>query len=137
VVVPDAFQGSERLSPENDRIIWKESSIEKNDWDEEDHRKFAFVCGYLTQVAADQIIHPVVNLIAGPYYKRWDARAKHRECEVYQDMFAFGEMVRDRDFRDGGFTAWKRVRGVRKTRVVTSEGRCTSRRRRKGCSPGW
>lgn len=87
-------------------IIWKESTIEKEDWDEEDHRKFAFVCGYLTHMAADQVIHPVVNLIAGPYYKRGDARKKHRECEVYQDVFAFSEIVKDRDFRDGGFNSW-------------------------------
>ncbi|HEY6011660.1 MAG TPA: zinc dependent phospholipase C family protein [Nitrospirota bacterium] len=87
-------------------IIWKESAIEKEDWDEEDHRKFAFVCGYLTHMAADQVIHPVVNLIAGPYYKRGDARKKHRDCEVYQDVFAFGEIVKDRDFRLGGFNSW-------------------------------
>lgn len=87
-------------------IIWKESSIEKEEWDEEDHRKFAFVCGYLTHMAADQVIHPVVNLIAGPYYKRGDARRKHRECEVYQDVFAFGEIVKDRDFLSGGFNSW-------------------------------
>lgn len=87
-------------------IIWKESSIEKAEWDEEDHRKFAFVCGYLTHMAADQIIHPVVNLIAGPYYKRGDAREKHRECEVFQDVFAFGQIYRDADFRAGGFNQW-------------------------------
>jgi hypothetical protein len=87
-------------------IIWKESSIEKNDWDEEDHRKFAFVCGFLTHMAADQIIHPVVNLIAGPYYKRGDARKKHRGCEVYQDVFAYGEIVKGEDFRKGDFHSW-------------------------------
>ncbi len=87
-------------------IIWKESSIEKKDWDEEDHRKFAFICGYLTHMAADQVIHPVVNLIAGPYYKRGDARKKHRECEIYQDVFAFREISKERDFRTGGFNSW-------------------------------
>ncbi len=87
-------------------IIWKESSIEKEEWDEEDHRKFAFVCGYLTHMAADQIVHPVVNLIAGPYYKRGDAREKHRECEIFQDVFAYRRMVGDPDFRAGGFNQW-------------------------------
>jgi hypothetical protein len=85
-------------------IIWKESSIEKEDWDEEDHRKFAIVCGYRPWRRTS--IHPVVNLIAGPYYKRGDARRKHRECEVYQDVFAYGEIVKDRDFLSGGFHSW-------------------------------
>ncbi|MGD0662479.1 MAG: zinc dependent phospholipase C family protein [Syntrophorhabdales bacterium] len=55
-------------------ITWKETALEKDEWDEDDHKKFAFICGYLTHVAADQIVHPIVNLIAGPYYKRGECR---------------------------------------------------------------
>lgn len=54
-------------------IIWKKTAIEVKDWDETDRTKFAFVCGYLTHTAADQVVHPLVNRIAGPYYKRGDA----------------------------------------------------------------
>lgn len=87
-------------------IIWKESDIEKEDWDDIDHRKFAFVCGYLSHMAADQIIHPLVNAIAGPYFKRGDAREKHRECEIYQDVYFFNEEYKERDFKKEKFNLW-------------------------------
>ncbi len=71
-------------------IIWKESNPIKgpqDPWEEEDEQKFAFVCGYLTHMAADQIIHPFVNSLAGPYTKTGDARELHAECEVHQDLY--------------------------------------------------
>ncbi len=90
-------------------IIWKETDIEKEDWEDDDHKKFAFVCGYLTHIASDQIIHRIVNLIAGPYYKKGDAREKHRECEVYQDLYLFNLLKEDlgkKDFQDEKFNTW-------------------------------
>jgi hypothetical protein len=36
---------------------------------EDDIRKLAYIAGHLTHIAADQIIHPIVNSVAGPYYE--------------------------------------------------------------------
>ncbi len=61
---------------------------------EDDIRKLAYIAGHLTHIAADQIIHPVVNSIAGPYYRKGGNRMKHRECEVFQDYFLYEEVYR-------------------------------------------
>jgi hypothetical protein len=61
---------------------------------EDDIRKLAYIAGHLTHIAADQIIHPVVNSVAGPYYRRGKNRKKHRECEVFQDYFLYEEVYR-------------------------------------------
>lgn len=87
-------------------IIWKETAIEVKDWDDTDRTKFAFVCGYLTHMAADQIIHPLVNRIAGPYYKRGDAREKHRECEVYQDIYRFNQAFPNQELSEARLNQW-------------------------------
>jgi len=60
----------------------------------DDIRKLAYIAGHLTHIAADQIIHPVVNGIAGPYYREGANRMKHRECEVFQDYFLYEEVYR-------------------------------------------
>ena len=60
----------------------------------DDIRKLAYIAGHLTHIAADQIIHPVVNSIAGPYYRNGENRIKHRECEVFQDYFLYEEVYR-------------------------------------------
>lgn len=60
----------------------------------DDIRKLAYIAGHLTHIAADQIIHPVVNSIAGPYYREGANRMKHRECEVFQDYFLYEEVYR-------------------------------------------
>jgi hypothetical protein len=62
--------------------------------DVDDIRKIAYVAGHLTHIAADQIIHPVVNSVAGPYYRKGENRKKHRECEVFQDYFLYTEVYR-------------------------------------------
>ncbi len=64
--------------------------------DADDHRKLAYVAGHLSHVAADQIIHPLVNGIAKPYYRSGKNRKKHRECEVFQDYFLYEEVYRVR-----------------------------------------
>jgi hypothetical protein len=70
---------------------WKDADFNKGDWEDQDHMKFAFICGFLTHVATDQIIHPVVNKVAGSYYKRLKSRDKHRECEIHQDIYALAQ----------------------------------------------
>jgi hypothetical protein len=64
--------------------------------DDDDRRKLAYVAGHLSHIAADQIIHPVVNSIAEPYYRSGKNRKKHRECEVFQDYFLYEEVYRAR-----------------------------------------
>ncbi len=84
----------------------------------DDFRKLAYIAGHLTHIAADQIIHPVVNLIAKPYYRSGENRKKHRECEVFQDYFLYEEVYRDKretlrgkkkatyDFFEQDFNKW-------------------------------
>ena len=64
--------------------------------DADDYRKLAYIAGHLSHVAADQIIHPLVNGIAKPYYRSGENRKKHRECEVFQDYFLYEEVYRAR-----------------------------------------
>lgn len=64
--------------------------------DDDDIRKLAYIGGHLTHVAADQIIHPLVNRIARPYYRDGKNRKKHQECEVFQDYFLYEEVYRDK-----------------------------------------
>ncbi|PAY00036.1 hypothetical protein CKO50_17310 [Pseudoalteromonas sp. HM-SA03] len=45
---------------------------------------FAWLCGYMSHVAADITIHPVVELKVGPYEQN---RTAHRDCEMHQDSF--------------------------------------------------
>ncbi len=61
---------------------------------DDDMRKLAYIAGHLTHIAADQIIHPIVNNVAGPYYREGKNRKKHRECEVFQDYFLYEEVYR-------------------------------------------
>jgi len=84
----------------------------------DDIRKLAYIAGHLTHIAADQIIHPVVNQIAKPYYRSGENRRKHRECEVFQDYFLYEEVYRDKrqalrgkkrdtyDFFEQDFNKW-------------------------------
>ncbi len=87
-------------------IAWRESNLDLDEWDEEDNQKFAFICGFLTHIAADQIIHPIVNRIAGPYYKGGDHRELHRRCEVYQDVVIFQELNPVKDLLDEQPNTW-------------------------------
>jgi len=86
-------------------IIWKESDLQENEWEEDDYAFLAFTCGFLTHMAADQIIHPVVNRVAGPYYKAGENRQKHRECEIYQDAYIFRGSGTG-EFREQEFNTW-------------------------------
>jgi len=68
-------------------LLWRENDPRVEEWNEGDKCKLAFICGYLTHVAADQVIHPLVNFIAGPYYRSHEAREEHRTCEIHQDVY--------------------------------------------------
>ncbi|MCK9377412.1 MAG: zinc dependent phospholipase C family protein [Syntrophobacterales bacterium] len=87
-------------------IAWRESNLNIEEWEEDDDQKFAFICGFLTHIAADQIIHPWVNQIAGPYYKGGDHRERHRECEVYQDVVIYQEVNPGQDLMDVRPNTW-------------------------------
>ena len=67
----------------------------KTELEDDDIRKLAYIAGHLTHIAADQIIHPVVNSVAGPYYRSGENRREHRECEVFQDYFLYQEVYRE------------------------------------------
>ena len=72
-------------------VVRENGKVKLND---DDIRKLAYIAGHLTHIAADQIIHPIVNSIAGPYYRKGGNRTKHRECEVFQDYFLYEEIYR-------------------------------------------
>lgn len=63
----------------------------------DDKRKLAYIAGHLSHIAADQIIHPVVNKIAGPYYREGKNREEHRKAEVFQDYFLYEEVYIKKD----------------------------------------
>jgi Zinc dependent phospholipase C len=87
---------------------------------DEDIRKLAYIAGHLTHIAADQIIHPLVNRVAGPYYRQGQNRKVHRECEIFQDYFLYEEVYRleeksgaKYDFFKQDFRSWADcVRGL-------------------------
>jgi hypothetical protein len=91
-------------------VLREDGSVKLND---DDIRKLAYIAGHLAHIAADQIIHPVVNSVAGPYYRSGDNRKKHRECEVFQDYFLYEEVYRlekksgsKYDFFEQDFHTW-------------------------------
>ncbi len=87
-------------------LTWKDTRWETQEWEGNDLDKFAFVCGYLSHMAADQIIHPLVNDIAGPYYRKGEHRKIHRECEIYQDVALFQTLYPGEDFMEKSFHLW-------------------------------
>lgn len=81
--------------------------------DDTDICKLAYIAGHLTHIAADQIIHPLVNRVAGPYYRDGANRKKHRTCEVFQDYYLYQEVYRIEnksgpayDFFEQDFRGW-------------------------------
>lgn len=66
-------------------------------FDTDGWRKIAYIAGHLSHIAADQIIHPLVNKIAGPYYTAGKHRELHREAEVFQDYFLYQEAYSSED----------------------------------------
>jgi hypothetical protein len=49
----------------------------------------AWLFGFAAHVATDGTIHPVVNLMVGPYEEN---KTKHRRCEMSQDVYAHSRL---------------------------------------------
>lgn len=49
----------------------------------------AWTMGFVAHVVADVVIHPVVNLVVGPYVLNQD---EHRRCEMAQDAYIFRQV---------------------------------------------
>jgi len=52
-------------------------------------RVFAWLCGLVSHIVADVVIHPVVELKVGPYHGNEKA---HRVCEMHQDAHIYQRM---------------------------------------------
>jgi len=50
---------------------------------------FAWLCGLVSHIVADVVIHPVVELKVGPYHGNEKA---HRICEMHQDTYIYQRM---------------------------------------------
>lgn len=50
----------------------------------------AWTMGFVAHVVADVVVHPIVNLIVGPYVLNVD---EHRKCEMTQDAYIFQRMT--------------------------------------------
>ena len=81
-------------------IAWRETDLEAEEWDEIAKKQWAFIVGFLTHIAADQIIHPYVNTIAGQYYRDKENRNKHMECEAFQDVVLFYNTLKKSIFEE-------------------------------------
>lgn len=87
-------------------LTWKDTRWEEEKWEGVDMDKFAFTCGFLSHMAADQVIHRKVNEIAGPYYRRGENRKIHRRCEIYQDVALFHTLYPMEDFMEKSLHRW-------------------------------
>lgn len=54
-------------------------------------RCLAWLLGYVSHVGMDMTIHPIVEMIAGPYTTSENKR-KHRVCEMHQDVHIWQRM---------------------------------------------
>lgn len=52
-------------------------------------KAFAWLCGLVSHIVADVVIHPVVELKVGPYHGNEKA---HRICEMHQDAYIYQRM---------------------------------------------
>jgi hypothetical protein len=86
-------------------IAWRETDLDAEKWDETAAKQWAFIMGYLSHMAADQIIHPFVNKIAGQYYRSNENRIKHRDCEVYHDVVLYSRKKHE-NITDAELNTW-------------------------------
>jgi len=96
------FEPSNKFPLKMIEAIWHESEGHRSD---QDKMRFAFACGYVTHMAADQMVHPFINRIAGPYYASRKNKQTHREVEVYQDVVLYAK-VEGGDVMVAGPDAW-------------------------------
>lgn len=66
--------------------------------DEFNFSTLVFTFGYVCHMAADQVIHRLVRELVGPYYRDKATTVRHAECEVYQDVFLFKELLKQQAF---------------------------------------
>jgi len=52
----------------------------------ERNKVFAWLCGFVSHIVADVVIHPVVELKVGPYHGN---EKEHRVCEMHQDAYIY------------------------------------------------
>lgn len=99
-------------------ILFKDSDLQNNSthFPSDDYKKMAFIIGYLTHIAADQIIHPEVNKLTGPYYLEGGNREEHRDIEISQDYFLYRSLYpyksntnSPNDFFKQDFKSWANV----------------------------
>jgi hypothetical protein len=51
----------------------------------------AWTMGFVAHVVSDVVIHPIVNLVVGPYVLNQD---EHRKCEMAQDAYIFKKYMK-------------------------------------------
>ena len=89
-------------------IAWRETDPDDDEWDTIAKKQWAFIIGFLTHIAADQLIHPYVNKISGNYYRDKEKRVKHLECEVYQDVVLFNNRFK-KSILDENLDTWVNI----------------------------
>lgn len=62
------------------------NSIKNLDNQVDKEKSFAWLCGVVSHIVADVVIHPVVELKVGPYD---DNKTEHRICESHQDAYIY------------------------------------------------
>ena len=93
-------------------ITFRDAVVKKEGYNFEDidYKKFAFVAGFLTHVATDQIIHQTANRLAGPYYRNGHNRELHREWEIRLDYHLYESFYRSKEndipFVKQDFSRW-------------------------------
>jgi hypothetical protein len=89
-------------------IAWRETDPDDEEWDAIANKQWALIIGFLTHIAADQMIHPYVNKISGNYYRDKEKRVKHLECEVYQDVVLFNNRYK-KNILDENLDTWVNI----------------------------
>ena len=52
----------------------------------EKQKVFAWLCGFVSHIVADTVIHPIIELKVGPYNEN---KKEHRICEMHQDSYIY------------------------------------------------
>lgn len=78
---------ADRMHYENTGVFLKVATVNLlNRKGEEQEICLSWLCGFVSHVIADTIVHPMVNAIVGPYI--FNAK-EHRHCEMIQDSYIF------------------------------------------------
>jgi hypothetical protein len=96
-------------------VIRKDRGLRTSDPNHD--QKLSFVLGHLTHMAADQVVHPFVEEVAGPYFVSGRFRRNHRLLEVYQDLLLLEKLESKTAFKTINFADWVKV-----GRVINGDG---------------